>query len=142
LVQLLPVSGDHGAMLRELMLLRRLLNFIGVKDRGVGGNCPPQNFGKAWKFGQTLGKIKKIRADLSENMLKSGYFITILRKNSVKFSTAPQKTSAPFSYAKFKKKLSNKITYKTNRSKVINFITSNHSRQEFPLIKLWSNLCI
>jgi hypothetical protein len=62
-------------------------------------NCPsPQYFGKPWKFGQTLEKIKKIRADLSENMLKSGYFITILRKNSSKLSTATQKTSAPFSY--------------------------------------------
>jgi hypothetical protein len=36
-----------------------------------------------------LGQIKKIRADLSENMLKSGYFITILNKNSVKLSTPP-----------------------------------------------------
>ena len=40
----------------------------------------------------------KIWADLSENMLKSGYFITIIRKNSGKLSSAPQKTSAPFSY--------------------------------------------
>jgi hypothetical protein len=45
--------------------------------------------GKPWKFGKTLGKIKKIRADLSENMLKSGYFITILHNNSGKLSTAP-----------------------------------------------------
>jgi hypothetical protein len=36
-----------------------------------------------------LGKIKKIRANLSENMLKSGYFITILHKNSGKLSIAP-----------------------------------------------------
>jgi hypothetical protein len=43
--------------------------------------------GKPWKFGQTLGKIKKIQADLSENMLKSGYFITILHKYSGKLST-------------------------------------------------------
>jgi hypothetical protein len=35
-----------------------------------------------------LGKIKKIRANLSENMLKSGYFITILHKNSGKLSIA------------------------------------------------------
>jgi hypothetical protein len=28
---------------------------------------------KPWKFGQLLGKIKKIRAHLSENMLKSVY---------------------------------------------------------------------
>ena len=78
---------------------------IGVRDRGAwGGQLPPpptilENHGN---FGQTLGKIKKIRANLSENMLKSGYFITILRKNSGKLSTAPppppQKTSAPFSY--------------------------------------------
>ena len=40
----------------------------------------------------------KIRADLSENMLKSRYFITILHKNSGKLSTAPRKTSVPFSY--------------------------------------------
>jgi hypothetical protein len=60
------------------------------------GNChPPKIFGKPWKFGQTLGKIKKIRADLSENMLKSGYFITILRKNSGKLSTAPPPTPLP-----------------------------------------------
>jgi hypothetical protein len=78
---------------------------IGVRDRGGGGGGQlpaTQNFGKPWKFGQTLGKIKKIRADLSENMLKSGHLITILHKNSGKLSTAPpppQKTSAPFSYA-------------------------------------------
>jgi hypothetical protein len=36
-----------------------------------------------------IGKIKNIRADLSENMLKSGYFITILHKNSGKLSTPP-----------------------------------------------------
>jgi energy-converting hydrogenase Eha subunit C len=35
-----------------------------------------------------LGKIKKIQADLSENMLKSGYFITILHKDLTKLSTA------------------------------------------------------
>jgi hypothetical protein len=29
-----------------------------------------------------------MRADVSENMLKSGYFITILHKNSGKLSTA------------------------------------------------------
>jgi hypothetical protein len=50
-----------------------------------------------------LGTIKEIPADLLENMLKSGYFITIFHKNSGKLSTAPpppppQKTSAPFSY--------------------------------------------
>jgi hypothetical protein len=55
---------------------------------GGGDNCPP-NFEKPWKFGQMLGKIKKIRADLSENMLKSRYFITILHKNSGKLSTPP-----------------------------------------------------
>jgi hypothetical protein len=38
-----------------------------------------------------LGKIKKIRADLSENRLNSGNLITILHndKNSGKLSTAP-----------------------------------------------------
>jgi hypothetical protein len=54
---------------------------VGIRDRG---QLPP-NFGKPWKFGQMLGKIKKIRADLSENRLNSGNFITILHKNSVKF---------------------------------------------------------
>jgi hypothetical protein len=36
-----------------------------------------------------LAKIQKIWADLSENMLKSGYFITILHKNFGQLSTAP-----------------------------------------------------
>jgi hypothetical protein len=44
---------------------------------------------KPWKFGQLLGKIKKTRAHLSENMLKSGYFITILHKNFGKPLTVP-----------------------------------------------------
>jgi hypothetical protein len=33
-----------------------------------------------------VGEIKKNQADLAENMLKSGYFITILHKNSGKLS--------------------------------------------------------
>jgi hypothetical protein len=63
---------------------------------GTWGKLPPPpppptsyNFGKPWKFGQILGKIRKIRADLSENMLNSGYLITILHKNSGNLSTAP-----------------------------------------------------
>jgi hypothetical protein len=56
---------------------------------GGRGATAPQNFGKPWKFGQMLGKIKKIQADLSENRLNSGNFITILHKNSGKLSTAP-----------------------------------------------------
>ena len=71
---------------------------IGVRESGPGGQLPPKHFGKPLKFGYTLGKIMKIWADFSENMLKSGYFITIIRKNSGKLSSAPQKTSAPFSY--------------------------------------------
>ena len=43
----------------------------------------------------------EIRADLSENMLNSGYFITILHKNSVKLSTALRKASAPFTVLHF-----------------------------------------
>ena len=61
------------------------------------------------------------------------------------FGTAPTCKWKPWSYAErlnvakkvanFKKKLSNKVSEKTNRSKVTNFIASNHSRQEFlPLI--------
>jgi hypothetical protein len=50
---------------------------------------PPPNFEKPLKFGQMLRKIKKIRADLSQNRLNSGNFITILQKNSGKLSTAP-----------------------------------------------------
>jgi hypothetical protein len=42
---------------------------------------PLENHGNS---GKLLGKIKKIRADLSENMLNSGYSITILHKNSGK----------------------------------------------------------
>ena len=49
-----------------------------------------------------LGKIRKIQADLSENMLNAGYFIAILHKNSGKLSTAcpppPRKASAPYAY--------------------------------------------
>jgi hypothetical protein len=52
---------------------------IVVRDKGGGATARTQ----------TLGKIKKIRADLSENMLKSGHFITILHKNSGKLSTTP-----------------------------------------------------
>jgi hypothetical protein len=36
-----------------------------------------------------LEKIKKIRADLSENKLNSGNFIAILHKNLGKLSSAP-----------------------------------------------------
>ena len=46
-----------------------------------------KKIGKRCKFGQMLGKIEKIRADLSENMLNSGYFITIPHKNFGKLST-------------------------------------------------------
>jgi hypothetical protein len=42
-----------------------------------------------------LGKIKKIRADLSENRLNAGNFITILHKNSGKLSTAPLESIRP-----------------------------------------------
>jgi hypothetical protein len=48
-----------------------------------------------------LGKIKKIWADLSENMKSRLYFITILHQNLGKFSIAPppQETSALTQYA-------------------------------------------
>jgi hypothetical protein len=55
---------------------------------------PPPNFRKPWKFWQLLGKMKTIRADLSENSLKSGNFIKILQTNLGKLSTTP--TSAPY----------------------------------------------
>jgi hypothetical protein len=46
-----------------------------------------------------LGKIKKIRADLSENRLNSGNFIIIIHKNSGKLSTAPPwKASVLYAY--------------------------------------------
>ena len=45
---------------------------------GGGGGTAPPTFGKPWKFGQMLGKIKKIRADLSKNRLNSENFIAIL----------------------------------------------------------------
>ena len=44
-----------------------------------------------------IEKIKKIRADLPEYLLNSGYFITILHKNSGKLSTAQPRTQALFS---------------------------------------------
>ena len=70
--------------------------YIGVRDREAvwwGGG--------AWKFGQMVGKMKKIRADVPEKMLCSGYFIRIEHTNlsNCKLSTAhPQKASAPYSY--------------------------------------------
>jgi hypothetical protein len=42
---------------------------IGVWDRGT---IPLQNVRKPWEFGQMLGKIKEIRADLAEHMLTRG----------------------------------------------------------------------
>jgi hypothetical protein len=44
--------------------------------QGATAVPPPKkdNFRKPWKFGQMLGEIKKIRADLSENILYSGYY--------------------------------------------------------------------
>jgi hypothetical protein len=69
---------------------------------GSGGNCPPPIFfGKPWTFGQMLGKIKKIRADLSQNILNSGNFITIIQssiKIRAKFQPLPWKASAPYAY--------------------------------------------
>ena len=67
------------------MQLQSAFMHIGVRDRGGG----QKKIGKPWKFGQMLGKIKKIRSDLSENRLNSGNFITILQQNSGKLSTAP-----------------------------------------------------
>jgi hypothetical protein len=71
--------------------------YIGVQDRGQ--QLPPPNFRNPWKFRQMLGKIKNIRADLTENMLNSGYFITILHKNLGKLSNVPWKASALYAYA-------------------------------------------
>jgi hypothetical protein len=69
---------------------------IAVRGRGGGGvGQQPPKFLKAWKFRQTLGKIKRILADLSENRLNSGNFITILHKNSGKLSTAPLESISP-----------------------------------------------
>jgi hypothetical protein len=61
----------------------------------VGGGQQPPKFWKTWKFRPMLGKIKRIRADLSENRLNSGNFITILHKNSGKLSTAPLESISP-----------------------------------------------
>jgi hypothetical protein len=55
----------------------------------------PNGGRKPWKFGKMLGKRKKIRADLSKNILNSGYFITILYQNLGKLSTVP----TPYAYA-------------------------------------------
>jgi hypothetical protein len=63
--------------------------FIGVYEIGDRGQLPKKCFGKPWEFAQMIGKIKKIRSDLSENMLNSGYFITILHKISGRLLTAP-----------------------------------------------------
>jgi hypothetical protein len=48
---------------------------------GLGAvRVPSHKFRKQCKFRQILGKMKKIRADLSENRLNSGLFITIFHK--------------------------------------------------------------
>jgi hypothetical protein len=76
---------------------------IGARDKGTGGGagaCAQL----LWKFGQMLGKIKNIWIYLPEYMLNSGFFISILRKNLGKLSTAPppppppRKASAPYAY--------------------------------------------
>jgi hypothetical protein len=46
---------------------------IGARDKGTGGGGGRGQL--LWKFGQMLGKIKNIRADLPEYMLNSGFFI-------------------------------------------------------------------
>jgi hypothetical protein len=57
---------------------------------GAGGQLPPP------KILESHGKkTKKIRADISENRLNSGNFITILHKNSGKRSTAPLESIIP-----------------------------------------------
>jgi hypothetical protein len=69
-----------------------LTNFELVQGRGGGeGNCP-QNFRKPWKFGQMLGKIKKIWADLPEYMLTSGYSVTTLEQ---RFNSPPPESISP-----------------------------------------------
>ena len=52
-----------------------------------------------WKFGQILRKIKKIRADLSQNRLNSCNLITILQKIRANFQLSPWKASVPYAYA-------------------------------------------
>jgi hypothetical protein len=66
---------------------------------GAGeGNPPPPNYGKPWKFGQMLGKIKKNRADLFGNMLNSGNFIIFLQKIRANFQLPPLRALAPYAY--------------------------------------------
>jgi hypothetical protein len=47
-------------------------------ETGSKGAIAWGQFRKPRKFGLMLGKIKEIQANLSQNMLNSGYFITIL----------------------------------------------------------------
>jgi hypothetical protein len=76
--------------------LANIARNIGVRDmRARGATPPPQILERPWKFGHMLRKIKKIRADSSENRLNSGNFITILHKNSGKLSTAPLESISP-----------------------------------------------
>jgi hypothetical protein len=55
--------------------------YIGVRDRGQEGKLPApppkKKIGKPWKFGQMLGKMKKIWANISQNTLNFGHFIPI-----------------------------------------------------------------
>jgi hypothetical protein len=99
------VFGIFGFYLRDTILekieLAHLFHRALILSIIFDGAAPPppppkkNNFGKPWKFGQMLGKIKKIRADLSESRLNSDNFITIQHKNSGKLSTAPLESISP-----------------------------------------------
>ena len=51
---------------------------VPVRDTGAKGQPHPQKILK--KFRHMLGKMKKIRAHVSQNILHSGNFITIFHK--------------------------------------------------------------
>jgi hypothetical protein len=67
-----------------------------------GAHLPPSKLYKnGMIFGQMLRQIQKIRADLSEQMLNSGYFITILHKirENIQLPPLRRKASALYAYA-------------------------------------------
>ena len=63
--------------------------------QGARGVCLAPHFWKNMEIRVNVRKIKKIRADLSENRLNSGDFVTILHKISGKLSTHPLESISP-----------------------------------------------
>ena len=94
------ISSDRTISDRIGFRFKKITNCHRRTRQGGRRQLPTHpNFGKPLKFGQMLRKIKKIRADLSENRLNSGNFITTSIKIRANFQLPPWKASARYSFA-------------------------------------------